>query len=95
MALYWEHSPLQNNRQNDAWQKYKLQTANVYDVIVMSYVGCLYLFWDVWENEICSHTMVPIRRIWGFSFQVQSGGVTTTTLVKSVTEKRLVRQGII
>ena len=45
----------------------------VNDVIVMSYVGCLYLLWYVWKKETYIYTFVPIKRIWRFSFQVHRG----------------------
>ena len=50
------------------------------------------VFWYVWKEETHSYTMVPIRHIWGFSFQVHKGGwLVTTPLVNRVTEKGLVR----
>ena len=34
-----------------------------YDAIVISYIGCFYLFWYVWKEESHSNTMVVIRSI--------------------------------
>ena len=34
-----------------------------YDVTVMSYLECWFLFWYVWKEETPSYTMVPITCI--------------------------------
>ena len=65
-----------------------------YDVTVMSYLLCWYVFWYVWKGEIPSYTMVPIRCIWWFH-EVKGGGNTgdgnplppPSPLVKCVTKK--------
>ena len=51
------------------------QLGDDYDVTVTSYLGCWYLFWYVWKEETHdSYTMVPIRCIQGFHFQIHHGG---------------------
>ena len=56
-------------------------SALLYDVIVMSYVGCLLILY-VWKDQTQTYTMVPIGRILEgcFSFQVHKRdlGVVTT-----------------
>ena len=65
-----------------------------YDVTATSYLGCWYLFWYVWKKETPSYTLVPIRCIWGFNFQVHRGVVTTPALGKTCSKKCLVRRGL-
>ena len=36
---------------------------NHYDIIVMSYMGCLYFCWYVWKEGTHSYTMVPNKPI--------------------------------
>ena len=42
------------------WKAAILRFAHIYDVIVMSYVGCLYSFWYAWKEETHIYTMVPL-----------------------------------
>ena len=37
-----------------------LEVDHVCDYIMMSYIGCLYLFWYLWKEETHSYTMEPI-----------------------------------
>ena len=55
-----------------------------YDITVTSYLGCWYLFWYVWNDEIPSYTMVPNICYGEFIFK------STGTLlpVNCVTKKR-------
>ena len=47
------------------WKSAILRFHHVYDAIVTSYVGGLYLFWYVWKEGTHSYTMVPIIRMGG------------------------------
>ena len=47
-----------------------------YDVTVKSYLDCWYLFWHVWKEETYRFTMILIRCILLFHFQVHKQVVT-------------------
>ena len=64
------------------------EPGHTYDVTVMSYLGCWYLFWYAWKEETPSYTMVLITCTLGASF-LSSQGVVTTPLGRHVTKKRL------
>ena len=67
----------------------------LHNVIVTSYVGCLYLLWYVWKEETHSYTMnqLDISGRGVFSFQVHREG-GKHPLVNHVTGKGLVRWGL-
>ena len=80
------------------WKTAILRFGPVYEVVVTSYVECLYFIWCVWKEETHIYTIEllyyiePIRRFWRVQFSVSRGDVTSP-LVNLVTEKGLVRRG--
>ena len=63
------------------------------NIIVTSYVGCLYLFWPVWKEKTHGYTMVQRKRISGgsvFKFIRHGNHVPFVNRVHKVTDKGLV-----
>ena len=59
----------------------------LYDIIVTSYVRCLYLFWYVWKKIPIAILWYQLD-VWGSVFKFTRAGMVTIPLVNRVTEKK-------